>query len=194
MGTPGTSTLRTTSFLILALGALLLGVGTVLTWVSVGIAGSGSAAIETYPGIDLWQGRVALGCAVVLLIGTLVLRAGSSDRGRRAVAVVMVVAGFVAVGVTGAALLGAASSFEDRAVEDMAAAAGVDEAQVQRIADDLGFDSSNGAGVYLSMAGAIAATAAAVLGLAWATRPSQPDDPSATAATGDLEREEPGSG
>jgi hypothetical protein len=172
MSAPRTSPLRTVGFVLLVLGSLLLGVGSVLTWVTLRLAAPGANALDqAYPGLDLWQGKVALACAVILLIGVLVLRAGSSDRGRRIVAVVMIVAGFSAVGVVGAALLGEATRLEDRAVQDMAAAAGVGEAQVQQAANTLGFETTNGVGVYLSLAGAVTASAAAILGLAWATRP-----------------------
>jgi hypothetical protein len=170
-----TSTLRTVSFLLLGLGALLLGIGTVLTWVTLRLTAPGAGALDqAYPGLDLWQGKVALGCAAILLVGVLVVRAGSTDRGRRTVAVVMIVTGFVAIGVMGAALLGEGSRLHDRAVQDMATA-GVAEAQVQQAADTLGLESANGVGAYLSSAGAVIATVAAVLGLAWATRRPEPD-------------------
>jgi Tryptophan-associated transmembrane protein (Trp_oprn_chp) len=179
MASSQTSTLRTVGFLLLVLGALLLGIGTVLTWVTLRLAAPGLGGLDqAYPGVDLWQGKVALACAVILLIGVLALRAGSTDRGRRVVAVVMVVAGFVALGVT-AALLGEANRLEDRAVQDMAATAGVGEDQVQQAADALGLESTYGTGVYLSLAGAVTAATAVILGLAWATRRTEPVDASA---------------
>jgi Tryptophan-associated transmembrane protein (Trp_oprn_chp) len=182
MASTRTSSLRTVGFLLLVLGALLLGIGTVLTWVTLRLAAPGLGALDqAYPGVDLWQGKVALACAMILLIGVLALRAGSTDRGRRIVAVVMVVAGFVALGVTGAALLGEATRLEDRAVQDMAATAGIGEDQVHQAADALGLESTNGAGVYLSLAGAVTAAAAAILGLAWATRRTETAEASASA-------------
>ncbi len=72
---------------------------------------------QVYKGVDLTEGLVALGCAVVLLVGTLVFR-GLARAGRTVVAVLMIVAGVVAVGAAGATILTANTRLEGQFIDE----------------------------------------------------------------------------
>jgi hypothetical protein len=89
------SPLRLAGFGLTALGALVIGVGVVLTWVSVGLSSS-QGNVPTQ-GIDTTQGKIALGCAVVTLILIIVSRI-TSDAARAVLVGVVVALGAFATG------------------------------------------------------------------------------------------------
>jgi hypothetical protein len=169
------SRLRLGGFALTVLGAALLGFACTRPWVTVGLEGDeGGVLSQRFPGLDLWQGKVALACAVVLLVGVLLIRSRRSPRSGRTVAVVMIVAGVVAIGVTAFVAVGGPSMLKDEAVDGMvdaaAAAAGISHAAAAAQVDalvDVGVDSSAQTGVFVAIAGAVIATIGAVLGLAW---------------------------
>jgi hypothetical protein len=159
----------------------LLGFACTRPWVIVGLEGDeGGVLDQRYPGLDLWQGKVALACAVVLLVGVLLIRSRRSARSARTVAIVMVVAGVVAVGVTAFVAVGGPSMLKDQAVDGMvdaaAAATGISHAAAVSQVDalvDVGVDSSAETGVFVAIGGAVIATIGAVLGLAWVNERSR---------------------
>jgi hypothetical protein len=160
------ATFRAGGFVLTVLGALLLGVGSVLVWLTVHLVADTAGVLDqSYPGLDLWEGKVALACAVALVVGALVVRVGSSDRGRRVVAASVIAVGALAVIVALVALLGERTRLQDRAVEDMSAAAGGQLTGVQQVAD-LGVETTGGIGVFLAIAGGVVAAAGGTLGLA----------------------------
>jgi hypothetical protein len=177
------SRLRLGGFALTVLGAALLGFACTRPWVIVGLEGDeGGVLDQRYPGLDLWQGKVALACAVVLLVGVLLVRSRRSARAGRTVAVVMIVAGIVAIGATAFAAVGGPSMLKDEAVDgmvDAAAATGLSHAdavsQVEALVD-VGIDSSAQTGVFVAIAGAVIATIGAVLGLAWVNDRSRSAD------------------
>jgi FtsH-binding integral membrane protein len=156
-GTPGEglqiappSPLRLAGFLATAMGALGLGMGAVMTWVTVpSPADTGGNVDIVYKGLDIGAGKVAILAALVLLVGMMALRGARTRRGETAIAVVMIVA--AAAGATAALYV---LVFANRRY-------GLpDQPTVSR-----------GLGVILASAGGIIAILGAVLDLAWARAP-----------------------
>ena len=97
------SPLRLGGFLLAAVGALLVGVGSLMTWATVGIRPEN---IHTdIPGVDLIDGKVALACAIVMLVGTLATRIVRSGRAAAVWASLVIGAGVIALAVGGAFLV-----------------------------------------------------------------------------------------
>jgi hypothetical protein len=184
------SRLRVAGFLTTVGGAAVLGVGCVLLWVSVHLAGDDSGVLDqTYLGIDLWQGKVAIGCAVILLIGVLILRIRRSAGGGKTLAGLMIAAGLIAFAVSAEAAFTQPADLETDSVDAMvgsaAAALGLPANQARSQVEalvDLGVSSSAEFGVFVTMAGAILASIGAVLGLAWTS--ARPEDPAHAEAPG----------
>ena len=179
-GGGGSGTLRSAAFLCTVIAGLLVGLGALLTWVTFGLSDPNAAALDqVYKGIDLTEGMLALGCAIVLLVGTMVLRRLARP-GRTAVAVLMIVAGIVAAGSAGAAILTAGSSLESQFVDDLVASSpgrgsgSADDATRQQLEDMV--ETSLGAGVWLTLAGGFLGFVGGTLSLAYATRLTEDDE------------------
>jgi len=183
-----TGALRNAAFLCTVIAGFLVGVGALLTWATFGLADENASAIdEVFKGIDLTEGKIALGCAIVLLVGVMVFR-GLARPGRTAVAVLMIVAGVVAVGAAGAVALTIGARLENEAVDKLvqtAVAGGVDPGEAETAArkqyDDIGLAVSLGAGVWITLAGGFLGFVGGTLSLAYATRLDE-DDEGAVAA------------
>jgi hypothetical protein len=149
------SPLRLAGFLATALGALGLGVGSVLLWVTVplpeGLVGDADVA---YKGLDIGGGKVALAAALVLLVGLMALRGARSRLAEKAISIVMIVA--AVAGTMGAfyVLIFANGRY------------GLPDQP----------DVTRGLGVFVAAAGGIVAILGAVLDLAWAVAPIQGAD------------------
>jgi hypothetical protein len=175
--------LRSAAFLCTVIAGLLVGVGALLTWATFGLADDSVNAIDqVYKGIDLTEGKIALGCAIVLLVGVMVFR-GLARPGRTVVAVLMIVAGVVAVGAAGATALTIATRLENQAIDglvDAAVANGTDAAEAESAArqrfDSVGLETSLGAGVWLTLAGGFLGFVGGTLSLAYATRLTEDDE------------------
>src|SRR5262245_23974805 len=90
------SNLRLVAFVLTAVGALAIGVGSVLTWVSAGFTQPQLAGLTSVTkGLDTTEGKVALGCAVAALIIVVISRV-VSDAARAVLAGVLVVVGALA--------------------------------------------------------------------------------------------------
>lgn len=183
------SPLRVAGFLVTALGALLAGVSATLTWVTVGIEGAGGLDTPT-KGLDIWDGKVVLACAVVMLIAVLVTRMASSLGLRRGAAGLVIAAGLVTLAVGAAFVMTASSRFEpvadDELVASIAQAAGVPEDQVRATFEDsmqqLGAFTEVGPGPYVAIAGGLAGLVGGILVLAWTGRPEETDEPAEDAS------------
>jgi tryptophan-associated transmembrane protein len=182
----GSAGLRSAAFLCTVLAALAVGLGALLMWVTFGLSDPNAAVLDqVYKGIDLSEGKVALGCSVVLLVGTLLFR-GLARPGRTAVAVLMIAAGVIAVGAAGATILTAGSRLEDQFVDDvMASTPGTRQGalptdpQRQQLEDMV--ETSFGVGIWLTLAGGALGFVGGTLSLAYATRLTD-DDEGAVAA------------
>jgi hypothetical protein len=174
------SSLRSAAFLCTVIAGLLVGLGALLTWITFGLHDPNAGALDqVYKGIDLTEGLIALGCAAVLLVGTMVFR-GLARPGRTAVAVLMIVAGIVAAGSAGATILTAGTRLETQFVDELVTASpgmgpsSVDDATRQQLEDMV--ETSLGAGIWLTLAGGFLGFVGGTLSLAYATRLSEDDE------------------
>jgi hypothetical protein len=167
--------LRVAGFLAATAGALGIGVGAVLDWVTVGLREIG---VETaFPGVDLTEGKIAIALAVVMLIAVLVARAGVGGA-RRVAAVIVLVAALGAVATAGAFLATVSSRYS--AVDAGETAEGLAEElglpvetvrqQLVESAEVLGDYTDAGPGVYVTLAGGVVGFAGGLLTLVWASR------------------------
>jgi hypothetical protein len=159
------SGLRAAGFLLTAVGGLLIGLGAVGVWLTVGIPGE--SAHTSIRGTDLPDGRVALVCALVVLVSLVASRLVRSRSARLTLAVFTLVAGLVAAAL-GIAFL---ATGDDRA----------SVVQTIGIPTDLwarfGVFRDLGLGVWLVVTGGVLGAAGAVLTLSWARRAPQASTP-----------------
>ena len=172
------SSLRLIAFVLVAVGALAIGVASVLTWVSAGFTQPELAGLTSVTkGIDTNEGKVALGCAVVALILVLVSRI-VSDTVRAVLAGMMVVVGALAA-VAGALFISSASTNyspidSESIINQLAAQLGHSPDEVRAalatVADQLGPYTNVAAGPWIVIAGGIAVAVGGVLTVRWAAR------------------------
>ena len=177
----GSGSLRSAAFLCTVIAGLLVGLGALLTWVTFGLNDPNAATLDqVYKGIDLTEGLVALGCAIVLLVGSMVLRRLARP-GRTAVAVLMIIAGVVAVGSAGATILTSGSSLENQFVDEVIASTpgtrrgALPNGPIRQQLEDM-VDTTLGAGVWLTLAGGVLGFVGGTLSLAYATRLTEDDE------------------
>jgi hypothetical protein len=178
MDTSRPSNLRLVAFILTAVGALAIGVGSVLTWVSAGFTQQALAGLTSVTkGIDTNEGKVALGCAVAALILVLVSRV-VSDTARAVLAGVMVVVGALAA-VVGAMFISSASTNyspidSESIINRLAAQLGQPPDQVRAalatVSSQLGPYTKVGAGPWIVIAGGVAVAVGGVLTVRWAAR------------------------
>jgi tryptophan-associated transmembrane protein len=156
--------LRLTGFALTAVGALLAGVGAIQTWVTVGLQHVQTNTNTAVPGTDLPDGKAVLGAAVVMLVSVLAIRLLGGRRGRATAAVLVIVAAFVCVAVSGA-FIALAQHRSD--VLDIVADASVRDAVDYFVRVEIG--------PYLGLIGGALGFVGGVLSLAWATRPGLGD-------------------
>ncbi len=190
------SNLRLTAFALIAIGALAVGVGSVLTWVSAGFTKLGLTELTSVTkGIDTNEGKVALGCAVVALILVVVSRV-VSDTARAVLAGVLVVVGALAA-VAGAMFISSASTnyspIDSESIVDALAAQlhqppDAVRAALATVSSDLGPYTKVSAGPWIVIAGGLMVAVGGVLTVRWAARLSA--DHAATDEEGTSEAEE----
>lgn len=187
--------LRVAGFLTTALGALLAGIGAVLTWVTVGI--EGQAQLDTRsPGIDLVDGVVVLVGAGAMLIAVLASRLAGTRTARRVSAVVCLVAGLVVMATAGAFLLTANSRFDPVSSDELIGAIAMDTGvpiaevreQLDAILDDLGGFTEIGPGPSVALVGGLLGAVGGVLILAWVMREDTGPDDGPHDGDGEIER------
>jgi hypothetical protein len=152
------SGLRAVGFLLTVTGALLIGMGAVGVWVTVGIPNESSHT--SVRGTDLTDGRVSLVCALLVLVGVIGSRMARGRRSRRLLAALVLISGIVAAGVAIAFLQGV----DERSA--VIQALGIPREFWSRF----GVFRDLGAGVYLVLAGGLLAGLGAILTLVWAGR------------------------
>jgi len=144
------SPLRLAGFLATAMGAAMLGIASVFTWITIHDPRDANGVTDrVYKGLDLTEGKVALIAALVLLVGLMALRGAESRTAQKVIAVVMIIA--AAAGLI-AAVMAMVSSFPDLTNDA--------QEQVQR-----------SLGVFLAAAGGVVALLGGVLDLMWAAAP-----------------------
>jgi hypothetical protein len=173
------SPLRLAGFLMTVVGALLIGVGSVLTWVTVGLADRPQVDTVT-PGVDVVDGMVALACAVILLVCLLATRMVTEPRIRTTLAATIVIAGAIAATVAGFFLVTAHGRFDpvsnDDLIEKLATAL---QQPVDTVRDELratlealGGFTRVGIGPVLVLAGGVLGSTGGFLTLLWTWRRS----------------------
>ena len=178
MDTSAPSNLRLVAFVLTAVGALAIGVGSVLTWVSAGFTQPGLEGLTSVTkGLDTNEGKVALGCAVAALILAVVSRV-VSDTARAILAGVMVIVGALAA-VVGSLFISSASttyspidseSIINRLAAQLNQPADQVRAALATVADKLGPYTKIGAGPWIVIAGGIMVAVGGVLTVRWAAR------------------------
>jgi hypothetical protein len=183
------SSLRLTGFLLTVVGALLLGVGSLLTWVTVGLAGQSQLDSVTV-GVDILDGKLVLACAVILLLCVLATRMATEPTMRTALAAAIVVGGVVAASVAVVFLVTAHGRFDpvsnDDLIQKLATAlqAPVDTVreQLRATLEALGGFTRVGIGPALVIAGGILAGAGGAVTILWTRRTPAGGDEQATVA------------
>jgi Tryptophan-associated transmembrane protein (Trp_oprn_chp) len=183
------SSLRLTGFLLTVVGALLLGVGSLLTWVTVGLAGQSQLDSVTV-GVDILDGKLVLACAVILLLCVLATRMATEPTMRTALAAAIVVGGVVAASVAVVFLVTAHGRFDpvsnDDLIQKLATAlqAPVDTVreQLRATLEALGGFTRVGIGPAFAIAGGILAGAGGAVTILWTRRTPAGGDEQATVA------------
>jgi hypothetical protein len=176
------SNLRLAAFALTALGALVMGVGSLLTWVTVGFADQLSLQTSS-PGTDLAAGLITLVCAVVVLVLVMISRL-VSNRARRVMALVIIVTAAASTALAVWFVMSAGDHYspvqDDTLVNTLAQATGKTADEVRgalvQVIDQLGGYTHVGLGPWIVIVGGLAAIAGGVLTLRWAARVSGPTD------------------
>ena len=180
---PHPSPLRLWGFLVTILGGTLLGIGSLLNWASVSIGTQGgSFDPEPVRGLDLIDGMIVLGAAVVILLGIPAMRQALTRRGRRAWAIAILVLGVVSTGVALSAVIAPDARLDagvNDALEDVARnIADQTDLPVEQVRDRLDEVAVTTvtveAGLWITVAGGVLAAAGGVLGLVWASKAPLP--------------------
>jgi hypothetical protein len=170
------SNLRLAAFALTAGGALLMGIGSLVTWVTVGIADQ--LAVQTVtPGTDLSGGLITLVCAVVVLVLVVVSRFVTGTM-RRVLSIVVIAAGVLAAAVAGYFIWAAPTHYspvdDDNLVTALANANGrsMDEvrAALAQVVDQLGGYTHIGPGPWIVLIGSVLVVVGGVLTLQWSAR------------------------
>ncbi len=179
LSTARPSRLRLAGFACVVVGTVLTGVGSILTWATVGFPGDVRQVLDVeYKGVDTWEGRVALAVAAATLIATVASRLATSGTLRRAIAIGVLLGGLATAGLAAADLARAETRF--------GGGGGLAEA-ARRLADRTGLPVEHvrtqlernfgaslrvdaGPGLPATIAGGIVLAAAGGLTLAWAAR------------------------
>jgi hypothetical protein len=151
--------LRFAGFLLAVGGAVLLGYGSIATWVTVGVR-EVTNTNTPIPGTDLTDGLVTLGCGVAILLLILAVRLVRGRSVRMGLAAAIIAAGVIGA-VVGGAFLG--NGVDRQVVLD---AIGIPRAEweANHVFREIGL------GPYLAVGGGIMAFFAGILTLAWAQR------------------------
>jgi hypothetical protein len=168
------SNLRLTAFALTAGGALVMGVGSLLTWVTVGIADQLSVQTVS-PGTDLAAGLFTLVSAVVILVLVVMSRL-VGDGARRILAGVVILLGALSA-LLAAWFVKAAPDYyspidDQKLIDAIASATGRSPDQVRAalatVIDQLGGFTHVGPGPWVVIIGGALAIAGGVLTLRWA--------------------------
>ena len=165
--------LRLFGFLFTAAGGLLIAWGAISDWATVVFQGQSFPNSAT-PGVDVVEGKVALGLGVLLLVAIVSMRLVSTAAGRRALAIAICLAAALALAIGVVDMLRAEDRFGDYAVEQIAQriadATGV---PIEQVRDDVQAQIDRegsielGIGLWLVVAGGGLGLVGGLLDLAW---------------------------
>jgi hypothetical protein len=161
--------LRLAGFLLSIGGALVIGLGAVATWVTVGVRAVATNTDTAIPGTDLPDGTTAFVCAVLVLVGILGSRFVRSSRAAVILSAIAITAATIALATGGAFLL---TGRDRSAVLDTLAIP-------PELWEEVGAFRDIGPGPALVMVGGALAFVGGVLTLAWSLRRGAPQGPDA---------------
>lgn len=167
------SPLRLWGFLLTVAGGALLAFGSLSDWAAVSLGGSAEAAVPT-KGIDVWQGKVTLALGALIVVGIVMLRFVRPER-RAPLAIALIVLGLLALGLaawcTSALDTVVTDTGVDALVQTVVGEFGIaaDEARrlIQEAMTEAGVEVQAQTGLWITLAGAILATAGGIVDLAW---------------------------
>lgn len=178
MDTSRPSNLRLAAFGLTALGALAIGVGSILTWVTVGFSDQNLAPLTSATrGTDVRDGKITLACAVATLILVIASRL-VSDTVRAVLAGVVIVAGGLATAVAAMFIRSAPTDYPPIDSEALVAKIAAylqktpDEirAALAGVATKLGPYTRVGAGPWVVLGGGVMVVVGGILTVRWAAR------------------------
>lgn len=165
--------LRLFGFLFTAVGGLLIAWGALSDWATVVFQGQAFEDSAT-PGVDVTEGKVALGLGILMLVAIVVMRIVSTTSGRRVLALAICVAAVLAVGIGVTDVIRADERFGGFTVElnaqKIADATGVPlEKALRDVRAQVDRDGSIdlGLGLWLVVAGGALGLVGGLLDLAW---------------------------
>jgi hypothetical protein len=166
------SPLRLWGFLLTVIGGALIAFGSIGDWAVISLGGSSEGAIPT-KGIDVWQGKATLILGALIVIAILGLRFVRPER-RNAMAIAITVAGLSALALGLWALLALKSVVQDTSLDALVktlVGLGVSAAEArQRVLQTMsreGIAVTAQAGLWMTVAGGVLATAGGFVDLAW---------------------------
>ena len=168
--------LRLAGFLATVVGGVLVALGPLLTWVSVGLLGDESGALtSTSPGVDHTTGKIALALGAATVVAIVLLRVIVSVGLRRLVAIGVLVAGLASIAIGVRAVTGDRDRYLSTGVRPLAeeihrqVGLPVTEELAARAREQLAEDGfvQIGVGPWLVLAGGIVTVVGGALDLAW---------------------------
>lgn len=165
--------LRLFGFLFTAAGGMLIAWGAISDWATVVFQEQSFPGSAT-PGVDVVEGKVALGLGVLLLVAIVSMRLASTVAGRRALAIAICLGAALALAIGIVDALRAEDRFGDYAVEQTAQ--GIADATgvpIEQVRDDVqaqieaGGSIDLGIGLWLVIAGGAVGLVGGLLDLAW---------------------------
>ncbi len=166
------SPLRLWGFLLTVIGGALIAFGSIGSWAAITLGG-GTVNVVPTKGIDVWQGKVTLILGVLIVMAILALRFVRPER-RNAMAIAIIVAGLAALALGLWALLALKSVVQDTGVDalvkllvGLGVSATKAREQVLQTMSREGIAVKAQAGLWMSAAGGVLATAGGFVDLAW---------------------------
>lgn len=164
---PRPSPLRLAGFLVTIVGGTLIGVGSILTWATVRFGGE-----SVVKGIDTIEGKIALACAIIVLLGIPAMRGALTRKGRRGWAIAIIVLSLVAAGgalydaIRKEARLGLPGA--EQIAGQISAEAGIPAEKIlEQFSEEV--ETELGPGIPVTIAGGVIGAIGGVLGLIWAS-------------------------
>ena len=171
---PAATGSRALAFGLCAAGALVAGIGATLPWITVGLKADTEGVLdETFHGIDLVGGLIALVAAIAVLAMLFAMRLLAA-RARRALALGLMLAGLAIITVTLLVGLDPSARAEAEMARAAAKAGGMTIAEAEQLIatqPDFAVRSELGVGLWLSALGGVLVVAGSIANTAWARRP-----------------------
>ena len=165
--------LRLFGFLFTAVGGLLIALGAISDWATVVFLG-GAFPDSATKGIDVPEGKVALGLGIFMLVAIVAMRLAGSFAARRTIALLITVSALTALAIGLVDMVNALDRFGGYTVEKTAAQLANQSGQpIDEVRADLEATIAKegsidlGLGIWLVVAGGVIGTIGGLLDLAW---------------------------